>query len=46
MSKTEKNSQNPKLNLEKLKKLVDDITKFALQAIKITSWRTYLKSSL
>jgi len=37
MSKIEQNSQNPKLNLEKLKKLVDDITKFALQAIKITS---------
>ena len=30
MSKIEQNNQNPKLNLEKLKKLVDDITKSAL----------------
>lgn len=46
MSKIEQNSQNPKLNLEKLRKLVDGITKFALQAIKTISRRTYLKSSL
>ena len=30
MNKVEQNSQNPKLNLEKLKKLVDDITESAL----------------